>query len=132
MSTVFHKGQRVQLTDAGVKHFQHSNSHFNRRVFFDKDIRGTVTGGLSDPDMVYILVDGKPKTQLYARDFWRQEELPTIEGLRTLFIRVNQDDVANGGVFVPFTDFDFYSEQIQNLYGISDGEAIRLAKELVK
>lgn len=203
MIILFYKGQRVRLTEEGIRHLDNGELSGHQLVRFDKNCRGTVTGGLTDPEFVYVRVDGysiRTKPRGYARSFWeavdptddisrmalptfrkgqrvqltkegieRLElhkdsqgivagtskylyvlvdgttvsrqfdkscwkgiEVPTIDGLRKMFIRINQDEARDGRTPVLFDNTDFYAEQIQNLYGVSNEEALRLAKELSK
>lgn len=53
-----------------------------------------------------------------------------VQDLHALLTTLNEEAVANGEVFVPFTDIDYYTEQIANIYGVDEAEARKLAGAL--
>lgn len=58
----------------------------------------------------------------------------TVQILRGVFEQVNKDCAEKSEPVVPFSNVDFYAEQIQNLYELpyveARGLAVRLALEL--
>lgn len=68
---VFFKGQRVKLTEAGLKQFKHQAP--NVRVPYNRQTRGTVTGLIKDPQYIMIKRDGITTLSDYSRAFWEPE-----------------------------------------------------------
>lgn len=56
--------------------------------------------------------------------------LPTIEKLAKVFNKVNTDCMRDGEDSIPFTDIEYYTEQIAILYDLSYEKAEFLATEL--
>lgn len=53
---------------------------------------------------------------------------PTTSDAFALFAEINKDEAD----FVPFSDIEYYTEQIQNIYSISKKNAKTLATEIYK
>lgn len=60
--------------------------------------------------------------------------MPTIEEVYTFYKRLNDDAIAENDLddVVPFSDVDFYAEQIELEFLVSPAEARSLAEELAK
>ena len=57
--------------------------------------------------------------------------LPTPAELHALFTQVNEDCMAGGEKPVPFSDTDYYADQIANIYEIeSEATCLELANQL--
>lgn len=62
-------------------------------------------------------------------------KVPSVKEMHRIFTQVNEDNVKSGmygGKSVPFSDKEYYAQQIQNIYDVSDKKADELAENLSK
>jgi len=61
-----------------------------------------------------------------------ESRTPSVDELIDLFTRVNRDikHDKTGESIVPLTDWEYYSEQIENIFGLDAKKARELAKEM--
>jgi len=55
---------------------------------------------------------------------------PTVEEMFQLFTKVNSDCMRDGADSIPFTDIDYYAEQIEVIYEVCEIDAYELAQQL--
>jgi len=65
-------------------------------------------------------------------DYLEMAKTPSVHDMFVLFTLVNKDAKKNGDSVVRLTDWDYYSTQIQNIYGVDDDTAESLAKQLAQ
>lgn len=102
---------------------------------------------LNDDDMFSVLMDVKlPGAEEWDNEIqWNDDLLedvnddvevvdhtPTAEFLLGMFARVNKDCKASSEQLVPLTDEEYYAEQIQNIFELTQDTSVRLAKEMAE
>lgn len=63
---------------------------------------------------------------------------PKLEDMIAMFDKINKDELSSGGrpgidnAYRPLTDWEYYSDQIENIYGVSMAKARELAKQMAE
>ena len=60
------------------------------------------------------------------------EDEVTLKTLLTMFRKIDNDCMRDGADSIPFSDFEYYSEQIQNIYDFDEPESMVWAEKLRK
>jgi len=56
--------------------------------------------------------------------------LPTVQEMKALFTKVNSDCMRDSDDSIPFIDTEYYAEQIEVIYEVTEEQALELATKL--